>query len=151
MTYELLDSGNGKRLEKIGGGLFIRPAFYAVWPARLSSSFWKRAGFEFQGQSDGGKGRWVRHSPPSRSIFFIEYSGFHFECRLTDYGHVGVFFEQKDQWAWLEKNTYSGAQYLNLFAYTGGSTFAAAKKAAVTHVDSSGSVLSWAKKNADLS
>ena len=150
MTYQILDSGNGKRLEQIGEYLLIRPYSQALWKARLPLKQWEQAHAEFKGMLEGGAGKWIFHRPVPRDFIF-RYGAISFKCRLTDYGHTGFFFEQHENWKWLSKIVRPEGHYLNLFAYTGGSTFAIAGKAKVTHVDSSKSVIQWAKENAELS
>jgi len=146
-----LDSGFGKLIEQIGSYLFIRPAAHALWLPRLPETFWKKAHAEFKGSLDGGQGKWVFHSPIEKQ-FKITLLGVPIECRLNDYGHVGVFFEQKDNWLWLKNNAKKNRHYLNLFGYTGmSSLFMATSGAKVTHVDASKPVLNWARHNANLS
>jgi 23S rRNA (cytosine1962-C5)-methyltransferase len=149
--YQLLDSGCGKWIEQIGPYLLIRPAAHALWPRKLPESFWKKAHAEFQGSLDGGQGKWVFHRPMEKK-FEITLMDISMECRLNDYGHVGVFFEQKENWLWLKKNALKKRHYLNLFGYTGMSSLGlAASGAKVTHVDASKPVLNWARHNAMLS
>ena len=151
MTHKLLDSGHGKLLEQLGSHVFIRPAAHAVWLPRLPESSWKKAHAEFKGSLNGGQGQWVFHRAIEKQ-FEITLEGLRLECRLNDYGHVGAFFEQKENWRWLKNNSKKSSHYLNLFGYTGMSSLAlAASGAKITHVDASKPVLGWARRNADLS
>lgn len=100
---------------------------------------------------EGGRGRWIR-SGAVKPVFDFEFEGYRLECRLTEYGHVGVFFEQRDNWEWLMRRAVRGKRYLNLFAYTGVATLALARAGGrVTHIDASRSAVNWAKRNAALS
>ncbi|EKD26981.1 MAG: hypothetical protein ACD_79C00945G0002 [uncultured bacterium] len=148
--YKILDTGNGKKLEKIGPYLLVRPYSQAVWRTSLNESVWKSRDGEFLGQLDGGNGRWVFDKKISDDFVF-KYSGMNFKCKFSDYGHVGIFFEQHDNWKWLEENVIKGGHYLNLFAYTGGSSLFVSRHAKVTHVDSSNPVIKWARTNFELS
>ena len=150
MNYNILDSGFGKRLEQVGDYLFIRPYSQAIWAPYLPEEDWKEAHAEFKGNMDGGTGKWVFHKEMIRE-FVLKTNLITFECRLTDYGHIGFFYEQYKNWEWLSKHAIKGGRYLNLFAYTGGSTIALASKAKVTHLDASKPVVNWGKKNAELS
>lgn len=146
--YSLLDSGHGQKLERFGPQTIIRPASQAVYPPRLPKSDWDQAGSLF---SREGKAGWRRNTLPK--FWSIELEGIRFKLEPTDFGHLGIFPEQKEQWRWLQE-TISGkpVRVLNLFAYSGGSTLACAKAGAnVCHLDASKGMVAWAKENAALS
>lgn len=154
-TYTLLDSGQGKKLERFGPYVIARPCSQALWNPSLSSSVWDKADATFTRESDT---KWskIGHLPDSWNI---TVSGITFKISPTDFGHLGIFPEQKRFWEWIQStigNAKSSGRnainVLNLFAYSGGSTLAAAKGGAqVCHLDASKSVVGWARENANLS
>ncbi len=153
-TYRLLDTGDELRLEEVGPLRLVRQGLAAVWPPRLAPAEWERADAVHH-RSDKGGGRWEwRRSAPRE--FPIAYGGLRFHVRLTDFGHLGLFPEQAENWAWLRqalKRLARGGRprVLNLFAYTGGSTLASARAgAALVHVDAARGVVEWARENARL-
>jgi len=159
MSYYIIDSGFGKRLEQVGDYLLIRPYAQAIWSPSMPEKYWHDAHAEFKGNMDGGKGKWVFHKEMKRE-FVLKTKLINFECRLTDYGHIGLFYEQYNNWEWLAKHAIKEGRYLNLFAYTGGSSIALASKAKVialaskakvTHLDASKPVVNWGRINAKLS
>ena len=91
--------------------------------------------------------------------WIVEHGPIKFEAKLTDFGHVGLFPEQAENWDWLaeqvrvaKQQTDAPLRVLNLFAYTGGSTLAAAAAGAeVTHVDAAKNIVAWGRRNAELS
>ncbi len=148
--YELIDSGNGRKLERFGEHILIRPETQALWKPR-ESALWKKAQAEFVWKE--GKGSWEKKNIPER--WEMKWRDTHFEVRPTAFKHIGVFPEQASNWEWLEKkveaNTKSGkpTKILNLFGYTGIASIVAAKHGAeVTHVDASKQANTWAKENA---
>jgi 23S rRNA (cytosine1962-C5)-methyltransferase len=152
--YELLDSGGGRKLERFGRIVLARPCAQAVWRPRLGPDAWRKADASFD-REDGH--RWQgREALPGR--WEIEIEGLRFHLSGTDFGHLGVFPEQSAQWRWLrEALAAAGAsrpgrlQALNLFAYSGGSTLAAAQAGAeVCHLDASRGMVAWARENAAL-
>ncbi|MBI4843921.1 MAG: class I SAM-dependent methyltransferase [Nitrospirae bacterium] len=151
--YQLIDSGRGMKLERVGPYLLCRPSPQAVWPPSLPQERWRKADAVYIRSSSGG-GRWDFKIDMPES-WEIEYRGFRFRIKPTGFGHLGIFPEHGESWEWISK-TIAGAKrelnLLNLFAYTGGSTLAAAAAAAsVCHVDSSKGVVDWARVNAELS
>ncbi len=150
-TYRLLDSGQGRKLEQFGPYRLSRPSAQAVWEPQLSEAEWKRVDAFFTREGDT---KWDKSSKIP-STWTIEVAGILFKIAPTDFGHLGIFPEQRDFWEWIPKiikaSGRSGAKVLNLFAYTGGSTFAAAKAGAhVCHLDASKTTVAWARENAAL-
>lgn len=149
-TYQLLDSGDGRRLERFGDFLLDRPLGYALWRRRLPEREWRRADGIYH-RSDRGGGHWEWRREPAEP-FPIRYGGLSLEIKPTGFGHVGLFPEQHGSWTWLRTEAARlgpDAELLNLFAYTGGSTLAAAQGGArVCHLDASKGVVDWARRNA---
>lgn len=145
--YELMDSGEGRKLERFGSYVLARPAAQAIWKRSLPASSWKEADASFD-RVEGN--RWTgRRSLPDRWTAAV--GGLRFRLGATDFGHVGVFPEQREQWGWIRRRSATGRRVLNLFAYSGGSTLAAAKGGAeVCHLDSSRGMVERAKENAAL-
>jgi 23S rRNA (cytosine1962-C5)-methyltransferase len=151
--YQLLDSGGFQKLERFGSIVLARPCAQAVWqPSRPDA--WHAATATF---SREGGNRWQgRERLPATWV--IEVEGICFQLSSTDFGHLGIFPEQRDQWQRIASDctafqTRHGrpARVLNLFAYSGGSTLAAARAGAeVCHVDASKGMVDWARKNAAL-
>ena len=153
-TYSLLDSGGGRKLERFGEVELIRPSPVAVWERSLSNGRWRRAAGEYL--RDPG-GRWEIGSSLPES-WEVELCGLRFIVRATDFGHLGLFPEHSSYWPWMEglierrkARTGKGARILNLFAYSGGATLAAARAGGeVVHLDASRGMVAWARENADL-
>ncbi len=146
-TYHLIDAGEERKLEQIGSYRVTRQAAQAFWPKSGKGTQWKEVDAEHHRSSSGG-GRWVFHRQLPES-WTIRYGSYRFVVKLTDFGHIGLFPEQRDNWRWIASQTAAEMPVLNLFGYTGGSTLAAAGAGArVTHVDASRGVVSWARENA---
>lgn len=151
-NYTLVDSGDGRKLERFGPCLIARPCAQAVWRPSLSPSEWKKADAVFTRDSDN---KWTKKGQLPDS-WTITVSGITFKISPTDFGHLGIFPEQKDFWSWI-RNTIKNSgrrsvNVLNLFAYSGGATLAAAQGGAhVCHLDASKGMVSWARENAGLS
>ncbi|MEI6316311.1 MAG: class I SAM-dependent methyltransferase [bacterium] len=154
-SYELLDSGEGMKLERFGDFVLSRPDPEALWKKSLPSSNWKKAHASYV--RDGKTGQWQKDLLPKN--WNIVYHGLTFELRPTSFKHVGIFPEQKIHWSWLEEKIKkektireTPIKVLNLFAYTGGASLVCARAGAeVTHVDASSVSVLWARKNAELS
>ena len=154
--YELLDSGEGEKLERFGKYTLARPDPEALWEKRLSKKIWDDADARFERR--GASGSWKTKNGFPKN-WNIEFGGLTLELRPTSFKHVGLFPEQLSHWKWLSekltpntKNQTPAPKVLNLFAYTGGATLSALKTGAeVTHVDSSKVAIEWARKNAELS
>lgn len=147
--YELLDSGDGKKLERYGSVVLSRPDPQALWPA-ADAKLWKTADGEFSGDK---KASWaLKESVPERWPATV--GDLRFWIHPSAFKHTGVFPEQAPNWAWMmEKIRTAGrdVSVLNLFAYTGGATLACAKAGAnVVHVDGSKVAIKWARDNASL-
>lgn len=143
MNYELIDSGEGRRLEKFGDYLLDRPDPQIIWKKMLTLPRWNEADAVFK---DG----WINKNVPER--WQMEHMEVKFWARLTPFKHTGVFPEQSGQWEYIfEKLKDKNSNVLNLFAYTGiASLFAAKAGAKVTHVDASKPAITWANENRDL-
>lgn len=163
--YELLDSGDGHKLERFGRVVTARPEPQALWRASLSEAEWSaRAGAVFR-RSKGSdeRGQWqLRPGTPQQ--WFVTYrnpAGLHLQMRmgLTSFKHVGLFPEQAANWDYiydtvqaLRREGVERPAVLNLFAYTGGASLAAcAAGAEVTHVDSVRQTVSWSRENMEAS
>ena len=147
--YELLDSGDGRKLERFGKVTLARPCSQAMWRPQLPESEWNRASASFD-REDGN--RWHGRSRLPES-WNITAAGIKFRLSGTDFGHLGIFPEQRAQWKWIREQCASrqGCRVLNLFAYSGGSTMAAALGGAeVCHLDASRGMVQWARENAVL-
>ena len=151
--YQLLDSGMGNKLECVGPYLLARPSPQAVWSPSLSKERWQEADAVYIRSSTGG-GKWDFKRPLPEK-WEIEYGGFRFAVKLTGFGHLGLFPEQRESWEWISKKVKTAKKeitVLNLFAYTGASTLAAASAgASVCHLDASKGVVDWGRENAALS
>ena len=154
VDYELLDSGNGRKLERYGTVTLVRPEAEAIWAPRLSDSRWKQANAEFVTTDEKNGGHWERSKsmPKTWNIF---YKGLGMQLECSGSRHVGVFPEQAAYWDWIMEEVQAAGRpikVLNLFGYTGMAGLAAAKAGAqVTHLDASKRAVTWAKTNAELS
>lgn len=151
--YELIDTGDGERLERWGRYLLRRPDPQVIWPATLGKKAWGDAHGHYTRSSSGG-GKWsFSKELPER--WDIGYGPLKFLVRPTGFKHTGLFPEQAVNWEWLMgliKTRTAPVRVLNLFAYTGGATVAAASAGAeVCHVDAAKGMVTWAKENAALS
>jgi 23S rRNA (cytosine1962-C5)-methyltransferase len=152
--YELLDSGAFQKLERFGKVVLARPCAQAVWQQALPDKTWQQATATFF--RDGGNQWRGRDRLPE--TWDLNVDGTRFMLSSTDFGHLGIFPEQRDQWQRIRevctsyRQTHGRApRVLNLFAYSGGSTLAAALAGAeVCHVDASKGMVDWARKNATL-
>ena len=147
--YELIDSGDGRKLERFGKYVIARPCSQALWKPSLPQSEWSRADASFD-REDGNRWRGRSRLPGE---WTIETAGLRFKLGGTDFGHLGIFPEQRAQWEWIRAACARrrGMQALNLFAYSGGSTVAAALGGAeVCHLDASKGMVAWARENAAL-
>ncbi|MBR5230616.1 MAG: class I SAM-dependent methyltransferase [Clostridia bacterium] len=151
-TFEVLDTGNGEKLERWGKFVLCRPDPQVIWPAQ-DPSMWDAAQAHYH-RSERGGGEWkFREQLPER--WQISYGDLRFHVRPTGFKHTGLFPEQAANWDWMRnliKKRDGNAKILNLFAYTGGATVAcAAQGAHVTHVDAAKGMVQWAKENRELS
>jgi len=149
--YALIDSGNGRKLERFGPVVVERPEPQALWQPRLDPSRWDKANAVFSGADDEDKGRW-RIDKPVPESWPIKVGAATMLCRLSSFRHLGLFPEQMPHWEWMLARLaeFKGERprVLNLFAYTGAaSLLAAAAGAEVTHLDASKKAIAWAKEN----
>lgn len=150
--YELIDAGGGKKLERWGGIITIRPELQAYFHSGLPFSEWKKmAHWEFV-EKRANKGTWRPLKKNALSTWNIKYGRLTFKLELTNNKHIGLFPEQKINWEYLESNLSSEDKFLNLFAYTGASSCVGRHMGADTyHLDSVKPIISWAKENMQLS
>ncbi|MBQ9848687.1 MAG: class I SAM-dependent methyltransferase [Clostridia bacterium] len=150
--YRLLDAANGERLEKWGDYILIRPDPQVIWSGEKTHRGWKNANGIYRRSRSGG-GEWIKKEVPEEWI--ISYGDLRFGISPMGFKHTGLFPEQAANWDWfseLIKNSGREIKLLNLFAYTGGASVAAAKAGAfVCHVDASKGIVAKAKRNAELS
>jgi len=168
--YELLDSGDGEKLERFGAITLVRPETQALWSKRRPE-LWAGAHATFQ--SNEGKGVWRMNNAQVRPAKFsgltcaegweLSRGPIRFSAKLTSFKHVGVFPEQEPNWVWIKDRVkgfvvnptsdvgFTKPHILNLFGYTGIASIVAAQAGAkVTHVDASKQSLDWAHENAKL-
>ena len=150
--YELLDCGGGEKLERWDKQYLVRPDPQAIWetPRRLPE--WKRANARYLRSQTGG-GHWEKKALPES--WQVHYKDLTFQVKPMNFKHTGLFPEQAVNWDFVMDKIRKAdrpIRVLNLFAYTGGATLSAAKAgAAVTHVDASKGMVTWAKENAAAS
>lgn len=152
--YALLDSGNGRKLERFGALTLDRPEEQAMWAPRLEPAAWDAADAIFTGNTEEeGAGRWKRR-PGLDESWVCRHDRIRFACRLTSFRHVGAFPEQEAHWAFMRQRLamVERPALLNLFGYTGLASLIAAEAGAdVTHVDASKKAVAWARENQALS
>ena len=150
--YELLDCGNGERLERWGRYLLVRPDPQAIWRPEGRHPGWRKYDARYQRSSTGG-GQWVKKELPQR--WTLGYGPLTLNVKPMNFKHTGVFPEQAVNWAWYGRKIRAAGRpirVLNLFGYTGGATLAcAAAGASVCHVDASKGMVQWGKENAAAS
>lgn len=152
--YELLDSGNGRKLERFGKYKLIRPEHQAIWQQDMPEAKWQSADAVFEvigGDEMGGTWHFLKPIKP----WEMHYKGLRFRTQFTGSRHIGVFPEQAIQWDWIANRIREAnrpVSVLNLFGYTGLATLTAAKEGAkVTHVDASKRAVARARENQSLS
>lgn len=150
--YRLIDADSGERLEKWGDFVLIRPDPQIIWSGERKNPLWKKADGIYSRSRSGG-GEWIKKDMPDE--WTISYKDLKFSLSPMGFKHTGLFPEQAANWDWfvpLIKNSGRRIKLLNLFAYTGGASVAAAKAGAfVCHVDASKGMVARAKQNAALS
>jgi 23S rRNA (cytosine1962-C5)-methyltransferase len=151
--YELIDTGGGEKLERWGKYILRRPDPQIIWPLKEENIRWKKADAHYHRSSSGG-GNWdFRTKLPER--WTISYDKLSFYIEPTGFKHTGLFPEQAVNWKWMIDKIKAASRpisVLNLFAYTGGATVAAAYAGAeVCHVDAAKGMVGWAKENIELS
>jgi 23S rRNA (cytosine1962-C5)-methyltransferase len=147
--YEVLDTSCGEKLERWGKYLLIRPDPQVIWNTPKINPGWQKKNGHYHRSSKGG-GEWEFFRLPDE--WSIHYQELTFRLKPFSFKHTGLFPEQAANWDWfspLIRASKRPVKVLNLFAYTGGATLAAAKAgASVTHVDASKGMVTWAKENA---
>jgi len=151
--YELLDAGGGKKLERWGKIITIRPEMQAYFHSGLPFTEWREmAHWEFVEDVKGQTGKWKNLKKDSPKRWVITYKRLKFVLELTKFKHIGLFPEQQSNWEFIDQHLKSEDRFLNLFAYTGAASCVARNIGADTiHVDSSKSVMTWANQNMDES
>ena len=151
--YQLIDFGDGRKLERFGQFVLDRPAPAAVGYEKQDNTKWQRAAARYD-RPDGERGEWTPDGSLPES-WLVTHGHLQLELKPTPFGHLGVFPEQAANWDWIARQMAGRAtplRVLNLFAYTGGSTLAAAGAGAhVVHVDAARNIVAWARRNAELS
>jgi 23S rRNA (cytosine1962-C5)-methyltransferase len=151
--YELLDSGNGKKLERYGDVVLDRPCAQAVW-APQNPVLWETATARFDrlnGHNWEGREKLAK-------AWNVEINGVVMKLSATDFGHIGAFPETRALWEWIRSTLKTEKEkkgrelkFLNLFAYSGGATLAGAQAGAqCCHLDASKGMVEWARENAQL-
>ena len=147
--YEVLDTSHGEKLERWGKYILVRPDPQVIWDTPKTLPEWKHMNGHYHRSKKGG-GEWEFFNLPEQ--WTIHYHSLTFNLKPFSFKHTGLFPEQAANWDWFSRKiTEAGrpVKVLNLFAYTGGATLAAAAAgASVTHVDASKGMVTWAKENA---
>ncbi len=150
--YELIDAGDGEKLERWGEFVLRRPDPQAIWP-KGTERLWETPHARYRRSNDGG-GIWERVLDMPKT-WTVRYRSLVFRLELMGFKHTGLFPEQAVNWEWMTEKIQSATKpirVLNLFAYTGGATVAAAAAGAeVCHVDASKGMMTRAKENLELS
>ena len=152
--YEVIDTSSGEKLERWGDYILLRPDPQVIWNTKREHPLYKKLNGHYHRSTKGG-GEWEFFDLPTE--WSINYKDLTFNLKPFSFKHTGLFPEQATNWDWFSsiikrekaRNQEREIKVLNLFAYTGGATLAAAKAgAAVTHVDASKGMVNWAKENA---
>jgi 23S rRNA (cytosine1962-C5)-methyltransferase len=149
--YELIDCGDGMKYERWQNTFLLRPDPQAIWPLR---EIYQNIDAVYNRSTSGG-GQWEYKTKLPES-WQISYKDLKFKIKPTNFKHTGLFPEQALNWDWIkqriEQKEIAEFRVLNLFAYTGAASVAAAKAGAkVVHVDAAKGMINWAKENARLS
>ncbi len=147
--YEVIDTSRGEKLERWGDYILVRPDPQVIWDTPREHRGWRKRNAHYHRSSRGG-GEWEFFDLPQQ--WAIHYRDLTFQLKPFSFKHTGLFPEQAANWDWfggLIRGAGRPVKVLNLFAYTGGATLAAAKAgASVTHVDASKGMVTWARENA---
>ena len=147
--YEVIDCSKGEKLERWGDYILVRPDPQVIWDTPRKEKCWHKMNAHYHRSKKGG-GEWEFFDLPQQ--WSIHYRNLTFQLKPFSFKHTGLFPEQAANWDWfseLIKKAGRPVKVLNLFAYTGGATIAAAAAgASVTHVDASKGMVTWAKENA---
>lgn len=151
--YELIDTGSGEKLERWGKFVLRRPDPQIIWPLKRETDLWEKADAHYHRSQSGG-GNW-EYTTKLPERWTVSYDKISFYIEPTGFKHTGLFPEQAVNWKWMMnkiKSVSRPVSVLNLFAYTGGATVAAAYAGAeVCHVDAAKGMVTWAKENLTLS
>ena len=150
--YGLVDSGNGRKLERYGRFRFIRPEPQALWAPAAAD--WRAAGEFVPGSDEEGGGRWTYAEPVPRDGWRLSWDDVRFTAQCTPFRHLGFFPDMAPVWSWMRERLdgVDAPDCMNLFGYTGVGTSALASKGArVVHVDASKKSVESARANATLS
>ena len=149
--YEVIDTSQGEKLERWGDYLLVRPDPQVIWNTKKEHKGWRKMNGHYHRSTKGG-GEWEFFDLPEQWSINYDHLGLQFHLKPFSFKHTGLFPEQAANWDWFSekiKNAGRPIKVLNLFAYTGGATLAAAAAgASVTHVDASKGMVTWAKENA---
>ena len=152
--YALLDSGDGRKLERYGPYTVVRPEPQCFWSPRLPAAEWEDADAVFDPSDEEDAGRW-RFKGQTDEAWMMSWGDVRFNARFTAFRHLAFFPEQAANWTWLRDRIAAAKEpprVLNLFGYTGVASLAcAAAGAQVTHVDASKKAIAWARENAEMS
>lgn len=147
--YEVLDTSDGEKLERWGRYILVRPDPQVIWQTPRRDPLWKKYDARYARSNSGG-GQWLQHHLPER--WQIRYRELVFNVKPMNFKHTGVFPEQAANWDFIDRQIRAARRpvsVLNLFAYTGGATLAAAAAgASVCHVDAARGMVAWARENA---
>jgi 23S rRNA (cytosine1962-C5)-methyltransferase len=150
--FEVIDCSRGEKLERWGNQILIRPDPQAIWNTPRTNPAWKKPSARYSRSSSGG-GHWDKNSVPES--WQVRYGDLTFNVRPMNFKHTGLFPEQAANWDYIMdkiRSAHRPVSVLNLFAYTGGATVAAAKAGAtVCHVDAAKGMVAWGKDNAAAS
>ena len=150
--YEVIDTSCGEKLERWGRYILLRPDPQVIWKTEKTVPEWNRLNGHYHRSSKGG-GEWEFFKLPEE--WTISYRELNFRLKPFSFKYTGLFPEQAVNWDWCSERIREAGRpvkVLNLFAYTGGATLAAASAgASVTHVDASKGMVTWAKENAAAS
>ena len=150
--YEVIDTSCGEKLERWGRYILLRPDPQVIWKTEKTVPEWNHLNGHYHRSSKGG-GEWEFFKLPEE--WTISYRELNFRLKPFSFKHTGLFPEQAVNWDWCSERIREAGRpvkVLNLFAYTGGATLAAASAgASVTHVDASKGMVTWAKENAAAS
>ncbi|MCL2587966.1 MAG: class I SAM-dependent methyltransferase [Oscillospiraceae bacterium] len=149
---EVLDCSDGEKLERWGEHVLVRPDPQVIWQTERKHPAWEAYNARYERSRTGG-GQWARGKLPER--WQVRYDDLTFHVGPMNFKHMGLFPEQAANWDWMRERIKAAGrplQVLNLFAYTGGATVAAAAAgASVCHVDAAKGMVAWAKENAKAS
>lgn len=147
--YEVIDTSDGEKLERWGRYILVRPDPQVIWSTPKKNRLWREYDARYARSTSGG-GQWSAHHLPDR--WQIQYDDLTFNVKPMNFKHTGVFPEQAANWDFIRQRVAQAGRplrVLNLFAYTGGATLAAASAgASVCHVDAAKGMVAWAKENA---